>query len=139
MKIRTSSRRAPVAGRLVALVALAGLATGCGSSHLPDAGEPDQARQAVTQALDAWKAGSRPDGLATAASPLRVLDNDWAAGATLVAYRLVGDPMPLGQSHQQSVELDLKDARTGKPLTRSINYTVTAGSPTVLARQDIDD
>lgn len=128
----------PGRARLVA-ACLLGLAAagGCGEA-LPPPSEPDQARQALTAALDAWKRGETPDSLASAPDPVRILDREWEDGLALLDYELKGDGHQLGLSIQQAVALELETPKK-RVVRKTVNYVVSAGSPPVVARQDIDE
>lgn len=122
------------AGCLLALVAA--LAAGCGES-LPPAADSEQARQALTMALDAWKGGGTPETLASGSPPIRVIDRDWQEGRKLLTYELLGQGQGLGLNHQCPVRLTLEDAR-GKKALKQITYVVSPGEPLVISRLDVD-
>ncbi len=111
---------------------------GCGGGALPAASEPDQAKQVLTAALDAWKRGEPVASLASAKPPVRVLDREWGDGFVLNRYDLKGEPQRMGLNIQQAVALDLKSPK-GKTIKKTVFYTVTTGPQPVVARQDIDE
>ena len=67
---------------------------GCGgrstSDYIPST---DNARRAVTIALDAWKAGQSPDpaGKLPSGTSVKAIDMDWSGGRKLSSYEIVGD------------------------------------------------
>jgi hypothetical protein len=109
------------------------MASGCGGGSLPPASDPDQARQVLTSALDAWKRGEKPGTLG-----VRVLDRDWEGGWGLVDFKITGEAEPLGLSLRCPVTLTLRDAKGGKPVLKQVVYTVSTGADAVVARQDLD-
>ena len=52
---------------------------------------PREARVALTTALDAWKAGKKPDALASSPNALTAVDAQWQAGQVLEDYLVDGD------------------------------------------------
>lgn len=122
---------------LSSCVLLAPMLGGCGGS-LPPPSEPGQAKQILTDALDAWKRGDKPDAPASGKTPVRVLDREWSDGAILEGYAVEGDGQPLGLNVQQAVTLQLKTPQ-GKALKKTVNYLVTTGRNPMIARQDIDE
>lgn len=66
---------------LAAMLMLAG----CGPSELKPAGGPEDAVEAVNDALRAWKAGEKEEDVLTDLN-IRVVDVDWAAGTKLLNY-----------------------------------------------------
>lgn len=108
---------------------------GCGGG-LPDASirpnDPEQ--KAVIDAMDRWKKGETPDGLAKASPPIVVVDSDWKAGAKLVSWRLVEEPKNKGMIRRIPVELKLKDDK-GKTITRVVRYSVSVNPSPSLRRE----
>ena len=90
--------------RWLPLVAV--LAAGCGSGSLPPAADPDLARQTLTTALDAWKAGETAESLAARQPPL--FFNDLKADHALLAYTIADGHEVYGQSVRLSATLTLK-------------------------------
>lgn len=84
-------------GLLVAgLVWLAGCGAG---TKVTDFTPPaDNARKAVTAALDHWKAGKPPGTVAgTAAPAVEVIDSQWRGGQKLKGYEITGEAPAQGQ------------------------------------------
>lgn len=75
-----------------AAIVIAAAALGCGA---PEVGRvdpqrsPERAEQALRSALDAWKAGQKPEALQSAASPIAVHDSVWRSGRTLADYAIL--------------------------------------------------
>ncbi len=109
--------------------------TGCKSGGAVQAtGSEDQAKQAVQQMLDAWKAGTQLTEFAAAHPEMVVADEDWQAGVGLAGYKLI-EPATLNGSHwRQKTELQLKRKGKSKPLVAI--YAVTLEEKTVILRSD---
>ena len=114
----------------VAIIAL----VGCKSGTIQVTGNEDQAKQAVQQALDAWKAGTKLTEFASSHPELVVADEDWQGGGVLAGYKLI-EPAVLSGSHwRQKTELQLK--RKGKSKPAIAIYDVTLGAKIVILRSD---
>ncbi|HET6574668.1 MAG TPA: hypothetical protein VFG68_13760 [Fimbriiglobus sp.] len=110
------------------LVAVA--AVGCGSSR-PQA-DLDRGRQAVTAALDNWKANEPPAKLKSLPDPVEFSD-ELRATHKLVGYRVLKTDGSDPEVVRVSVSLQLQD-RKGKSSEREVVYAVALKSPVVVAR-----
>jgi len=100
----------------------AALAAGCGGKPA-HAVNPDTARQTLRAALDAWKAGEKPDDLKQHSPPVVVQDFDWQGGARLVDYQVLGDGDCMDANLRCPVRLTLRDAR-GQAAQKEVVYLV---------------
>jgi hypothetical protein len=132
----------PMRTRIFLTLTLAALATfacsGCGDGASASvAADPDAARQVLMAALDAWKSGATHDAPARATPPVRVADEDWLAGATLIEYAPADAAQALlvGNTRRWPVVLTIRDAR-GRAVKRSVEYLVTTGPRAMVIRQD---
>lgn len=120
----------------VALVLAASLAAGCGDSA-PAPTDPSAAREFLTRALDAWKAGGPKTSLSGGSPSFLVNDPDWERAAKLVDYRLDGEGQPLGSGVQWAADLTL--TAKGKTVEKKAVYVVNvAGDVVAVSRQDMD-
>ena len=117
--------------RIAALAILLALA-GCGGGTTPPRqADPDLARAALREVLDAWVRGESHD----AERAVRVADEDWSAGTKLVRYALKGDERTVGSGLHIPVELTLLNAK-GKPKPRRVVYAVDTDPTPMVVRQD---
>ena len=109
------------------------LAAGCGPARNPGdllAYDPATARGVLATALDEWKAG-RAAGLGKRSPPVRFVDDDLAAGALLLDYKMPASG-PAKAFESVRVELTLR-TRQGQTATRPALYQVVLSpSPAVL-------
>jgi hypothetical protein len=118
-------------------LALAGLlAAGCGPGLQTPAG-PDQARDALRTALDAWQRGDRPDALRAASPAVHVRDPDWAAGRRLTQYQIAGDGGRSGVDLRYTVRLTLTGPK-GKAVQKDTAYVVGTSPALTVVRNDPD-
>src|SRR4051812_38271862 len=91
---------------------VAACAVGCaGRSSVPDAShDPTAARQALEDAMDAWKR-DQVAGLARRKPPIRFADEDQAAGWKLIDYEVAGEGAEIGGRPSTAVSLTLRDRR----------------------------
>ncbi|MFO0907465.1 MAG: hypothetical protein U0794_03750 [Isosphaeraceae bacterium] len=118
----------PILATTLALV-LAITASGCGGAAVARPASPDAAQSALRATLDAWQRGEKHGE-----GGVRVADEDWLAGQTLVSYRLLepGDSAVVGIHLHCPVELTLRGPR-GKAVKRRVTYEVTTEpTPSVL-------
>ncbi len=100
-------------------------AAGCGPS-LPPETDAAAAKAALTAALDAWKAGGKPDALKARTPQVVFNQPGWADGPPLEGYEIKGESRH-GQGMKYSVALRL--AGGGE---RVASYTVDAGPGVVV-------
>jgi hypothetical protein len=107
------------------LLALAGC--GGGSAPLPTS---TAARQALTLALDTWKAGKPVASMADNKPRIEVVDSEWRAGEVLASYTLGADSP--GQGTQAiAASLILK----GRP-PEDVTYMVFGINPIQIYREE---
>lgn len=117
------------AGWAAALLGVAALA-GCGSS-LPERPDPEQAKQALRTALDAWQNGESIEDLTKRTPPIYFNDPKATDGVQLKSYEFEGSPEFSGQSVRIAVKATLqRDQRDGKE--RSLAYLVDIASAIVI-------
>jgi hypothetical protein len=117
------------------LTLLTVLAPGCGKAPSEPA-DPDQARQALRAALDAWQNGEAPEALKDRDPPVFVNDRDWQAGHRLTGYRLKGDGTYYGAQFRCSVVLSFGAGR-GKPSEKTVKYLIDTHPRVVIVRDDL--
>jgi len=110
--------------RLACLVFAALFAGGCGASEADYMPESELARQSLVAALDAWKAGQKPDPLQVGEREVRIEDSIWRKGARLRAYEIVSGP-PAEGPPKFTVKLTLD-----KPAApQTVDYYVVGKAP----------
>jgi hypothetical protein len=109
---------------------------GCGKHSPPQPADPDQAREALRLALEAWKRGEPADVLQENQPPIHVADHEWRAGCRLIRYQVAGRDQALGSNLCCRVTLWMKDQR-GKAVQRKAVYSVgTSPALTVVREED---
>jgi hypothetical protein len=116
---------------LAALVLLVVAGCGRGNVEPPGASDPAKAKAALTQALDAWRSGAKPDSV----SGVIVSDEEWAGGAQLMSYELQGEGKTHGNSIRQRATLEVRGA-DGKALRKTALYQVATNPTTTITRSD---
>ena len=116
--------------RTVAFSLFAVVVTGCGSSR-PQA-EVDRGRQAVTAALDNWKANEPPARLKSLPDPVE-FGEELRATHKLVDYSVLKADGTDPEVIRVTVSLKLQD-RKGRQSEREAVYSVALRSPAVVAR-----
>jgi hypothetical protein len=112
------------------------LLAGCGEpAPLPMAATPESSREALTAALDGWKAGKKPADLLAGSPPLTFVDDDVNTPATLTDYKIEGDGKPLGTGYNYAVTLTLQD-KDGKTRTKKVKYTVATTPNRAVIKDD---
>lgn len=106
-------------------------ALGC-SRALPAPADPDQARETLVAALDAWKKGEKIETLPERSPPIRVRDDDWMSGWTLRSYA-IGAHEAIGRQRRVAVKLSLQDAK-GKTAVKNVHYEIDTNPATVIVR-----
>lgn len=117
---------------LAALLIVGVLGAGCSPGPSKAAKvDPAGAREALTTALDAWKAGKKPAVLKTASPAITVQDLDWEGGAKLINYELAGEGTMDDANLRIPVILMLSGAQAGSA-PKEVSYVVgTSPSITV--------
>jgi hypothetical protein len=111
------------------------LAAGCGTGSSPQAADSSQARTALQTALDAWKAGEKPEDLEKRSPPLHIKDVDWNGGFQLVGYEANTDGKLVGYDMNYPVNLELKSPK-GDTVKKKAVYTVTTKPELIVSRQE---
>jgi hypothetical protein len=117
----------------IAIVVLS--ASGCGIGGSPQAADSAQARTALRTALDAWKAGEKPEELAKRTPPLHIKDGDWKDGFQLIGYEANTDGKLVGYDMNYPVNLELKSPK-GATVKKKAVYTVTTKPELIVSRQE---
>ncbi len=117
----------------IAIVVLS--ASGCGIGSTPQAADSAQARTALHAALDAWKAGEKPEDLERRSPPLHIKDVDWNGGFQLVGYEADTDGKLVGYDMNYPVVLELKSPK-GNSVKKKAVYTVTTHPELIVSRQE---
>jgi hypothetical protein len=106
---------------------------GCGGQVASPAEYDERlARDTLTAALDAWKAG-QVDQLSRQTPPLRFSDDDLMMGAKLESYE-VGETVRFGAHQDVPVNLVLRD-RQGNTVTKTAIYQISL-EPRAVLRND---
>jgi hypothetical protein len=108
---------------------------GCSSGPAVLVGDHDEAKTIVSTALDAWKAGEKPDKLRSETPKIIVADEDWQSGSALKAYQVTGTPLEAGGHWRVSALLTL--SANGKSETqKNVAYAVTMEPEITILRAD---
>lgn len=129
---RTLLQPLTTAALLVSLAVLGGCGGNAVSPPQP-AYDAQAARDTLTVALDAWKAGQVPD-LHKRTPPVRFSDDDLTMGAALVSYT-IGTEAKFGPHQDVPVELTIRD-RQGKSVTKQAIYQVALEPQRAVLRND---
>jgi hypothetical protein len=122
MTSRTLTAMPVIARRFI----LIGLCVISGCSHgepTADADESDRMLSLLTTSLDAWKEG-KATTLASREPPIRFVDDDWAAGRQLAAYRLEDPESFVLPFENVFVNVTLQ-AADGKMIERKVGYQIS--------------
>jgi hypothetical protein len=117
----------------IAMVAMLLPLVGCGGGR--GAGNEEEARTALTSALDAWKAGRSATDMRNETPEVVVGDSDWKQGRKLVAYE-IGSGVFDGKNLRVPVTLTMaQPSRGNRKLV--VNYIVGT-KPVVTIFRDSD-
>jgi hypothetical protein len=86
----------------------------------------EPARQALSTALDAWKAGKKPDEIGASNPAVQGFDVQWSAGQKLTAYELVGPAPAAGEDQNQRFTVKLT---LGSESPKETTYVVVGKDP----------
>jgi hypothetical protein len=91
------------------LILMVAFTAGCAKKgDVKDYIPPDEsAKQALTTALDGWKAGKAPDQLGATKPAVVGQDKQWRSGKKLTAYEIVGPAPSEDQNKRFTVKLTL--------------------------------
>lgn len=95
---------------------------------------PEQARDTLRQALDAWKQGERPEAFQERTA-ITVVERRWTQGVRLLAYDIQGDGRMHGFDWQSQVHLSLQDSLGKKTHERAV-YNVSTSPARVVVRNE---
>jgi hypothetical protein len=108
---------------------------GCGGQTLPSPADPEQARDALRSALDAWARGEKSESLRGGAPPIHVIDGDWDKGLRLAKYQLAPNDRASGPDLLCPVQLSLRDDR-GRSFSKRVVYLVGTGPLVSIVREE---
>jgi hypothetical protein len=108
---------------------------GCSAGPMQLVGDEDEARTVLTQALDVWQAGHKPDSLKQEQPVVHVADEDWQAGKTLKGYEVTGEPQEAGGHWRVSALLTLW-ADGESESKKNVAYAVTLEPAITILRAD---
>jgi hypothetical protein len=89
---------------------------------VPAAG-PEQAREALRTALDAWQNGQTVSALQGQSPSITIADGDYLRGCRLVCYQLADNDRLVGLRLHCTVTLSLQDDR-GRSFEKKVFYKV---------------
>ena len=117
----------------LAIIALTVLCqSGCQTAAQPAA--PEQARDVLRQALEAWKQGERPDAFQER-TEITAVERRWTQGVRLLAYDFQGEGRMHGFDWQGQVRLSLQDPLGKKTHERAI-YNISTSPARVVVRNE---
>jgi hypothetical protein len=110
-------------------------ATGCSGRKLPPAADPGRAKEALHEALEAWKKGASRDDLKSRTPPIYFNEPQWKQGTRLLKFEVeAGSEKPHGQALRYTVVLSL---HTGsKETTRKVVYQINTDPQVVIVPAD---
>jgi hypothetical protein len=108
---------------------------GRGGQTLPSPADPEQARQALRSALDAWQRGEKSESLRGGAPPIHVIDGDWDRDLRLARYQLAPDDRASGPNLLCPVQLSLRDGR-GRSFNKRVVYLVGTDPRVSIVREE---
>ena len=86
--------------------------------------DPDQARETLSLALNAWRDSLSVDDVSSGSPPITVADPAWKAGYKLTSYQVAEAIKTVGFDLNIPVELSLEDPK-GKAVRERVKYTVS--------------
>lgn len=108
------------------------LLTGCGK-QLAENVDPDQAKQALQTALDAWKDGKSNAELGSLQPPIVMNEADWTNGGRLLDYKMDAAGTVDGRQVRWVVQIKLQD-KAGKVSERKATYIIDTVPRIVIVR-----
>jgi hypothetical protein len=125
-------RDVPPRRRVLALAVLAAAGLACGGPST-NPSETD-ARAALEAALSGWKGGKNPADMATAASPVHVVDAEWTNGRKLADFQILRE---VASEADKRFAVKLVQAEPAKE-EEVVYIVVGAGTKTVFRSEDYD-
>lgn len=118
------------------LTLLAVLLSGCGPANYrpPAASNPELAKKALVEVLEAWKSGAKPEALRSESPPVYVADEQWLHGQQLAGYELQGEGTLFGTNVRFNVLLHQKGSRPGR---KQALYVVATEPVVSVSRSDV--
>lgn len=120
---RRAFAAAPRAWAAPAVILIASVCAGCGSSKVAPDLDEGLAQSSLAAALDAWKQDQTPESLRQGSSSIIVVEPQWQAGQKLVNYQVLEPITNDGSNLHVPVELELEDA-DGASSKQTVTYTV---------------
>jgi hypothetical protein len=116
-------------------VSLPLLLVACQGAETAPPPSPEDARQALTAFLDAWKAGEPDQQLEDRSPPVQGREPEWTSGASLVNYAIDETGAPFGNSFNLRTRLTIQRPRSKRKETLNVVYIVTTGNPMSIVRE----
>jgi hypothetical protein len=126
-------RTIPISAGMVALFTLL-LTGGCRRATLAPPPDGQQARDVLTQALDAWKRGDKAADLQARAPTIHVADMDWRAGWKLDSYKVLTGEAEHGSSLRVNASLSLLDPK-GRAAEKKVAYLIGTSPVITVVRE----
>ncbi len=117
-----------------ALIFLIGLA-GCGQSIATPA-DPEQTKDAIKIALEAWKKGAAMESLGSNTPPIEFYDARWTKGHRLMEYKILESRQD-GRMQRFRIKLTMED-KDGSPDVQEVDYIADTGPKIVINQADIE-
>lgn len=116
------------------------VACGCGRGNYvpPGPSDPAQAKQALTQALDAWRSGNKIESMPSSSPAVIVSDEEWASGTQLLNYEIQGDGKTFGTSVRLNATLELRGSG-GQTQRKKALYQVATNPVLTVSRSDANE
>ncbi|HEU5118936.1 MAG TPA: hypothetical protein VFT74_20260 [Isosphaeraceae bacterium] len=122
----TTARRA-----LISAALLFSLHAGCGNVSV-EAPSTKTARQALDEALTAWRRGEKPGELSGTEPPVVVRDTPWGQGQRLASYEILEEDEGAVAEKQFTVRLSLAEPER----TEEVRYHVLGTDPLMIFRDE---
>jgi hypothetical protein len=103
---------------------------GCGGGSLPPMASPDQARSALTTALDAWKSDASIEALTKGQPPIYFNEPRLKSDARLLNFQLRDSHEMYGQSVRIEVDMTFQQ-KDGTTKERKVSYLIDT-SPAIV-------
>ena len=110
------------------------LLPGCGK-QLAENVDPDQAKQALQTALEAWKSGKSNADLGSLQPPIVMNEADWTNGGRLLDYKMNEAGSLDGRQVRWVVQIKVQD-KAGKVSERKATYIIDTTPRIVIVRDN---